>query len=515
MSVPPQGWSLDSLMSTHIAIALSLVLGLVASVCGAPPVPVDASDRDSSNPRNVRWSGPVIEWVGITPRALVRELGDKPRAPEAEEARLEIVLRNAGDKDTGIMLILGLPDLPEGLPVASMAPAQRQTVEVALKTADIPYGKTLTLVGAVDSPAATPPVHDQFQMHGPGAHRIALVASEESWNDGDQRFGSMVRRFRKSLEDLEMLYDVQEVPGIPMGDESRPVITDRFRVEHVETFDPAAGTPALFAAHPEFDLVIAVNEGGPLCCFWLNDGDSLNYHSIGHNFLSDGGAEKRGIWSNWGEQALWHEIFHYRGVPDYYIYNVPPGSLPGRSPEGWKLGSSPGTAYLSREIMNDTYTAPEVSWLSATIANSKQGAARVGACENPEQPFGHMWQWVPKVLTVQVEPGEGAQVQAVRVYRAKPGQGRDGRVQRVTEDAEPIAAAAGASVSLEGDYMNSKGRRNERALWLLVEADLMTPTGIEQRWTIVTLLEMNEAFARGSQDAWTFRATASDLRKAE
>lgn len=503
-------------MSTHIAIVLSFFLSLIVTACGTPPVPVDPSDRDVSNPRNVRWSGPVIEWIGITPRAEVRELGDKPRAPESDDASLHIVLRNAGDKDTGVMLILGLPDLPEGLPVASLAPGQRQTVVVAMKTADIPYGKSLTLAGAIDSPADTPEVHDQFPMHGPDAHRIALVTSEVSWKDGDERFGSMVRRFRKSLEDLEALYDVQEVPGIPMGDESRPVITDRFRIEHVETFDPAAGTPALFAQHPEFDLVIAVNEGGPLCCFWLNDGDSLNYHSIGHNFLSDrGGAEKRGIWSNWGEQALWHEIFHYRGVPDFYIYNVPAGSLPGRSLEGWKLGSSPSTAYLSREIMNDTYTAPEVSWLTATIANSKKGAARVGACENPEQPFGHMWQWVPKELTITVEPGEGQSVEGVRVYRAKPGQGRDGRVQRITEDAEPIAVATGSSVLLEGDYMNSKARRNERALWVLVEADVKTTSGREKRWTIVTLLEMNEAFARGSKEAWTFHVNASDLRKAE
>lgn len=503
-------------MSTHIPIMLSFVLGLVVTACGAPPVPVDASDRDSSNPRNVRWDGPVIEWVGITPRAPVQALGDKPRAPESKESKLQIVLRNTGGEDTGPLLILGLPSLPEGLPVASMTPGQRQTVEVVLETTDIPYSKLLSLANATDSSAETPEVHDQFQMHGPNAHRIALVASEESWKDGDERFGSMVRRFRKSLEDLEALYDVQEVPGIPMGDESRPVIADRFRIEHVETFDPDAGTPALFAKHPEFDLVIAVNEGGPLCCFWLNDGDNLNYHSIGHNFLSGrGGPEKQGIWSNWGEQALWHEIFHYRGVPDYYIYNVPAGSLPGRSPEGWKLGSSPGTAYLMREIMNDTYTAPEVSWLTATIANSKKGAARVGACENPEQTFGHMWQWVPGELTLRVEPGEGEAVEAIRVYRAKPGQGRDARVQRVTADAEPIASAAGASVGLDGDYMNSKASRNERALWLLVEADVTSGAETERRWMIATLLEMNEAFARGSQTEWTFRVNTSDMRPAE
>lgn len=497
----------------HMLLAVATLVCLVALAPARPPLPVDSSDRDAANPRNVRWEWPVIEWVEITPRARVTELGDKPRPPEAEYATITIFVRNAGDNVSPPLRVRGLPESAGQVLLPAIKPGERGQAEVTIKTADIPYDHSLELVRADADSAAE--AMDAHPLYGPNAHRVALVASKESWEDGDRRFGSMVRRMRKSFDDLHALYAVQDVPGLPPhgGDADRPAITDRFRIEHVELFDPEAGTPRLFETHPEFDLVIAVNEGGPLCCFWLNDGDSVNYHSIGHNFLSDrGGSEKHGIWSNWGEQAGWHEMFHYRGVPDFYIYNVPAGSLPGRSPEGWKLGSSPGTAKFKREIMNDPYTAPEVSWLTATIVNSKQGVSRVGACENPDQPFGHMWQWVPKQLTIEIEPGDAESIEAVRVYRAKPGGGRDARVQKVAEDAEPIASATGSSVTLDGDYMNAKAPRNERALWLLIEADVKTGSDIEKRWTIVTLLEMNESFARGHRQAGVFELAASRLQ---
>lgn len=501
-------------MNAHILFAVATALGLISTTFAKPPVPVHATDRDASNPRNVRWEWPVIEWVEITPRARVSELGDKPGAPQAENAVMTIVVRNAGREPSGPLRVLGLPDGLQEVLVAPLDSGERFTIDIAIETAEIPYGSLLTLAGVTDSAGETPEVFDTFPLYGADAHRVALVATDESWRDGDERFGSMVRRFRKSFDDLHALYDVKDVAGLPPhgGDPTRPPIADRYRIEHVERFDPSVGTPALFTQHPEFDLVIAVNEGGPLCCFWLNEGDTLNYYSIGHNFLSDrGGTEKHGIWSKWGEQAGWHEMFHYRGVPDLYIYNVPAGSLPGRSPDGWKLGASPGTAKFQSEMMNDPYTAPELSWLTATIVNSKHGVSRIDACENPEQQFGHMWQWVPKELAVQVEPGEGESVEAVRVYRAKPGQGRDARVQRVAGDAEPVASANGESVMLQGDYMNAAAPRNERALWLLIETSVKTSSGIERRWTIVTLLEMNEAWARGSSDAWVLPIRSDDM----
>ncbi len=488
-------------------VSLAEPVAVPAPVAAAvrEPLPVDPEDRDASNPRNIRWAWPVIEQIGIGPRATVATLGAMPRPPETDEATITIVVRNAGERPFERLVIGGFDAMPDGGALPPLAAGERVTVSFTMPTAEIPYNTRIVLFEPSLSSAVQEPVLDVFDLHGPAAHRLGLVVTEQSWTDGDERFGSMARRFRASLEDLHTLYAGKGVIGMPQhgGDPTRPAIADRFRLEHLELFDADAGRPALFDHHPEFDLVIAVNEGGPLCCFWLADGDHERHHSIGHNFLNTNFGAPRGIWSNWGEQALWHEIFHYRGVPDYYIYNIPEGALPGRSSSGWKLGQSPSTAYLAREIMNDTYTAPEISWLTATIANSKGGAARVGACENPEHEFGHMWRWVPKDLSVEVTSQAGT-IEAVRIYRAVPGRGRDARVQRISEDAAPVYEAAGARVTLDGDAMNAAARRAERSLWVLIEADRATDAGTTTRWTILTLLELNEAYARGHTEAWTF-----------
>lgn len=507
-------------MMRFVLVLMCVVLGATPCLAWArPPLPVDVSDRDASNPRNKRWAWPVIEWVGVGPRAEVRELGALPRPPETERATITIVVRNAGPGASAALVLRGLPASAGDATVPSLSPGERVERTFSLPTRDIPYGSMITLHEA-GGDAQAPPL-DAFNLHGPAAHRVALVATEASWKDGDERFGSMARRFRASLDDLHTLFDGLGVVGMPEngGDPSRPIIADRFRLEHIEAFDPDAGTPPLFAEHPQFDLVIALNEGGPLCCFWLSDGDSVRYHSIGHNFLNTNFGEPRGIWSNWGEQALWHEIMHYRGVPDYYIYNIPAGALPGRSADGWTLGSTPGTAHLRREIMNDTYTAPEFSWLTAFIAASKKGSSRVGACENPLQPFGHMWTWIPARVVAMPVGTDAATIEAVRVFRSAPGEGRDARVQRIGADAQPIASAAiGAAAGplvLEGDFMNGSAARHERALWLLVEADAETASGIETRWTILTLLELNEAWARGSKDEWRFAPAWESMQPIE
>ena len=84
--------------------------------------------------------------------------------------------------------------------------------------------------------------------------------------------------------------------------------------------DDEEARPAPFDDHPELDLVIACDEGGPLAGFWLPQ------YSIGHNFAfggGDGGTPRRGLWSAWGEQALWHELLHCLfDVGDCYDLNV-------------------------------------------------------------------------------------------------------------------------------------------------------------------------------------------------
>lgn len=484
-------------LTARAITAVLACVGVALPALAREPLPMPESDRDSANPRNVQWQWPVIEWIGIGPRPHVGELGDRPTAPTTQAAFLEIAVRNAGDQPARELTIRGITAKPIRLP--ELEPGEHHVMNVELPTRDIPYGRTITLAAGDEQDAE---VLDTLDMYGPGAHRVLILTGPETEADNIERFGSMTRRLRHSFDDLHTLFDGGTVAGFPPngGEADRPVAQDRFRIEGVVPYDPEAGMPELFRSHPEFDLVIAMNEGGPLCCFFLNDGNDRDFYSIGHNFRADVGGQVHGLWSRWGEQALWHETIHYRGVPDFYIYNIDAQQLPGRSADGWRLGDTERTEAFARDIMNDTYHTPEISALTTTIINSKEGASRIGACENPSHRFGHMWRWVPERLTVEVRDENGDVLDGVvRAFASTPAGARDARRQMVAEGATPEFADEG-SVTLSGDYMNAGKPRIERSIWKLIEAEHRG----ERRWTIITLLEINQRYAAGERERAEF-----------
>ncbi len=347
---------------------------------------------------------------------------------------------------------------------------------------------------------------------GPKPLSVAILVERETFAETERRFGSFRTRMQASFDALHALFaDVEATtttnPGSSLAPLARVAIRDRFEIVSVAVYDRTDGKPPpLFANHPDVDLVIACDEGGPLAGFWLPA------YSIGHNFLVAAGEAKgtpeRGLWSDWGEQALWHELLHFRGVPDSYISFIPPAALPGRAtkevalPDRFRLG-----------IMNHPYQPPRISALASVVANAKAGVARVGACEEPDHEHGHMWRWVPERLTLALTkdgvPLAGARV---RWWRSQPMTGLgDPRRQGVPEDAAPsgeAAADARGVVTLEGDYLGRADPRPKRSLWLLVEAEHEG----ERRFGVILLLSLNELYAAGHAKRATLPLTWEELR---
>ena len=291
----------------HATRGSALLLLLVLP--GAAAAGEDEAWR-GDNPRNQRWDHPVIEWVhhedGET-SVLVRHLGTEPAQVQLTGRRSETV----ETLEPGTLRILVVTDHDPAQPLV-------------LRGADA--GAVYDRIGPFDADELT----------------VGLLVEGSTFREGERRFGSFVRRMRKSLEELDaLLADVEATtPGSLLP---RAPVPTRFRIQVVSLYDRDEGKrPPLFDDHPDLDLVIACDEGGPLAGFWLPQ------YSIGHNFSFGGeeeGTPHRGLWSAWGEQALWHELLHFRGVPDSYVFHLPTAALPGRATEDVpsRIGSDSGS----------------------------------------------------------------------------------------------------------------------------------------------------------------------------
>ena len=406
------------------------------------------------NPRNQRWDRPVIEFIhheadGAT--ALVRHLGAEPARVRLTGRRSEMV----ETLEPGTLRLLAVTEYDPRLP--------------------------LTLRGAGDDAEV---VHDRIGPFDADVLTVGLLMEQRTFREGNRRFGSFVRRMRKSLEDLSALLAGVEATTPGSGLARVPVAT-RFRIQVVSHYDrDEERRPALFDDHPELDLVIACDEGGPLAGFWLPQ------YSIGHDFSFGGGDDgkpHRGLWSAWGEQALWHELLHFRGVPDSYVFHLPAAALPGRATEDVPL---PDRFRLG--IMASPYQEPRISALTAAILNAKHGVRRVGACEEPDHAHGHMWRWVPDRIAVEVRAGgEPLDDAHVRWWRSRPMEGLgDPRRQGVPAGTPPDVDGAS---EVSGALLGRTDPRPERSLFLLVEVEHAGAT----RWDVIRLLELNEAWAAG------------------
>lgn len=523
-------------MNTHKAC--SAFIAVVAAFLITSPVPAarvqeqpqPAATESDNNPRNHRYNTLVIDYLEISPKVEVREVGDRPRAPEAEEATLTVHLRNLSDERVYAAVEWGRAIGMEE--VGYLSPGETKSVSRTLPTARIPYG------GKVEAAIYDMSIHelvasDSVLVHQPDTMRVALVVEKKTWDAGNQRFGSFTRRMRDSFESLHDLFANGTAPAV-LGLERAPVI-DRFRIDHVEVYeqpevvegeDPEETgmlppLPPLFENHPQYDLVINCNEGGQMGGFWMP------YYTIGHTFYHVEEEEREtgpdetklvqriyDLWSVWGEHALWHEMIHFRGVGDIYIYDLPAGAISHWTddaigvPEPWEA------EVLNYPYRNDIIIGP----LSAAVMNSKAGIARVGSCEDTTIEYGHMWKWLPTELKVAITSDDGAPLTGATIkwWAAQSAGGADPRVQGVSADRadSPDGEATGGTATITGDYLNSgKETWDQRSLWLLIE--VTHPYTGERRFGILYGLWLNTAYAAGQHDSTTWTASWDDLMPAK
>lgn len=486
-----------NLSFTRFVRTLTVLTALLSIVLIAPP-----SAAQVQSGRDGRYDDLVIEFLALEPAVEVRDIGDGPRRPDGDAARLSAFLFNL--RSTEVYAAIDWGTAHERQEIGYLQPGESKVATISIPVDAIPYGQPIrALVYNVE-------VHkleetDRATLHAEKTMRIALLVERRTWDEGNRRFGSFTRRMRESLDMLHELFEDTAAPDA--AGLKREPITDRFRIERVELFDRPADAaadfqrPALFDDHPKYDVVIACDEKGPLGGFWLPQ------YSIGHNFhwpdpLKD-------LWSDWGEQALWHELMHFRGVPDYYIYRIPEGALPGRCDEAIDVPEP-----FRADLMNSPYQAPQIGALTAAIANSKAGVARVGACEDTANPFGHQWRWLPRTLAVQINDSAGRPMSglAMRWYRSAPLGLEDGRIQGVAADRAPDGRASTDSagqVRIAGDYLGAASEQPQRSLWLLVEVE---DAGGRKRFGIVSGLWLNSSWAAGAKEEALWTARFDELR---
>ncbi len=438
---------------------------------------------DRENPRNRRFEPPFVRFVTARPRTSVNGIGDRSAWPAGAEVEWAASVEASPVEKTleGGGVVRFLPSLSWHLDARVREP--RRDRPDLFRDVDPRFGvkddRVPWLVDGVTSHRVSVKVEADTCVVATDALKVLLLVEAKTLAQGDRRFGSFVRRFRKSLDDLNGLFAASKHPLAPDG------IVDRFRIDDVVVYERKDGLPALFHDHPEFDVAIACDEGGPAAGF------SLPSYSIGHNFT--GPAEHHGLWSSWGEQALWHELLHFRGVQDFYLSEVADGALPGR----WR-GKLALPKRYAQDLMASPYQPPVLGEYTAVMANLRKGVARVGACEDTDNlKFGHVWNWLPPridlVVTKDGRPAPGARV---RWWRSRP-IGPKGAAG-VPEKAEPDGRAdadEGGKASILRDYLGRALPRAERGLWLLVEVEI----GGETRFEIVYGLDLNLAYARGDK----------------
>jgi len=466
-------------------------LGLLLLACAGAATAGEKPLGDAENPRNVRFEGRILPYATQFPRSA-----DPDDAPSSRRSAVWFVPQVAVAEKLGEAPVADVRDLEWRFDGRVRLPQWR------LRRIGLPSGLTFDVAVMFGMPwtreearhhvvASTP--DDRCDV-ATDAFRVLLLVERASLRAGDERFGSFVRRFRKSLDDLNALLATSVHGSAPRG------IEDRFRLDAVLVYDrPGSKPPPEFLSHPGFDVAIACDEGGPLAGF------SLPESSIGHNF--SGSPPHAGLWSSWGEQALWHELLHFRGVQDFYLYEAADGALPGR----WK-GKLPLPHRYAIDLMASPYQPPALGEYAAVMANVRRGVARVGACEDTANKFGTMWSWIPARIDLELTKA-GAPLAAARVrwWRslARPGlpsEAPEGVAADRVPDGETTTDDAGKAV-LAGDLLGRAHPPAERGRWLLVEVE----AGGERRFEIVYGLDLNLAYAKGDKYGTPIRWSFDDL----
>jgi hypothetical protein len=451
-------------MRRRLAIAVT-----VAALGGAPASAREIPLGDAENPRNVRWDGEVVLYVRGSPAPeRPQVVGERAGWRAGDEVRWEEVRETisgtASPLDEASWTLDGRarePKRREGGPlfVPWIADGRRHDLVVS-------RGKDRCAVAT-----------DALRVH-------ALVGKVTKDAD-DKRFGSVVRRFRKSLDDLNALLATSVHPLAPSG------VVDRFRLDGASTFeiDPNGGAQVLVAA--DADVVVLLDEA-----IWAPRAGPVSQTVL---WSYAGRPDHAGRWSSWGEQSLWRDLLRSRGVQDFAPYVIADGGLPGR----WK-GPLPLPRRYARDLVASPEQAPWISEYTAVVANAHAGAAVIGDVEeDPTSRFGHVWGWLPGRLDVVLSRGGVPAAEArLRWWRGLPRE--TGAGQGVAEGRAPDGEAtcdATGKATVTGDYLGREKPRVQRSRWLLVEAEVAG----ERRFEVVYGLDLNLAYARGEKYGATVR----------
>ncbi len=426
--------------------------------------------------RKEPYEGLVIEWVSQEPKVPATEVGDRSEPAEGASIVYTAHLRNLATKSTGEVELKWSVDAEDPVilflnPIAAGASA---TAEFTWKAAKGRHWVRCELVG-----------RGEWLTFATDALTVKVAIEAATLAKYEAVHGSFARRMQDSLAGLHASWSAVRDPRFaPEG------IEERLRIDDVETYERRAGAdvPGEFWDHPRFHLYVACDQGGPVAGFYIPG------YSIGHNYGGHPGHES--LFSDWGENCLWHEIAHFRGVEDFYAFT---GTVGKTDASGAPLKGLELAERHAKDTMNDPYRETSWSDYAAAVIQAKRGVTRVGRCEDPSQPYGHMWKDVPAAIEIEVVGVDGARVGGVEVEVYRPVQPAPEEPPGVAADAKPIVAGrtdAGGRFGLGEDPFACAAEEPSRARWLLVV--LRQGDTVCSRY--LTLIDANLAYWKGEGD---------------
>lgn len=426
----------------------------------------------------------VIEWISQDPKVRVEKVGDTSAPEPGESVSYTAHLRNLGGVNTEPLLVRWFVDgvQKETERIPGVGAGQRATSGFAWTVEEGRHWIECELVGC-----------DEWLAVASDALTVKLWVEKKTLEKYENEFGSFARRFQDSLAGLHASWSaVRDARFAPRG------IEERLRVDDVAVYERGGKgeeVPKEFWDHPEFDLGVACDQGGPIAGFYIPG------YSIGHNYAGNPGHES--LFSDWGENCLWHEIAHFRGVQDFYIFPTREGDVGKTDAAGNPFPLLSLRPEFAEDTMNNPYRQTQWGEYTAAVIQMKRGVSRVGRCEDPANTFGHMWRHVPARIAVQVIGEEGKPVKYADVEVHRPVRGEDGR-WRVAKDAKPLAEGkvdADGFFDLGDDPFGKRKAEAGRAGWVLL---LVRREGAV-RARYLTLLDMNLAYWKDEKEKAVFR----------
>lgn len=453
---------------------------------GCAAVFAENASRDLARPPVRKpYTGLVIEWVAQDPKIRVEKDGDRSEPPADTAITFTAHVRNLSGTNTEPVMVRWFVDgiVAKTGTLKGVGAGQRAVDAFPWDAEEGRHWIQCELVGT-----------GEWLTFASDALTVKLAVEKKTLEKYEAEFGSFARRFQDSLAGLHASWAaVRDARFALQG------IDERLRLADVVVYERGEGeaaVPAEFRDHPDVDLYVACDQGGPVAGFYIPG------YSIGHNYAGHPGHES--LFSDWGENCLWHEIAHFRGVQDFYIFPTREGDVLKTNAAGGPLETLRLREEFASCTMNNPYKETRWSEYATAVIQMKRGIARVGRCEDPHNTFGHMWRHVPATVKVQVIGLDGKPVPFVEVEVYRPVRSGDDDRLRVAADAAPLfAGPAGkdGTFVLGDDPFGKRKAESSRALWVLV---LLKREGVV-RARYLSLLDMNTAYWKGQQAEATFQ----------